>query len=153
MAPRFLKNKVLRRIVSITFCSLLIFVAKIDVIWFFNGMVVLVGGILVFVASFDMGYLINKGLFRNILVYIGERSYSMYLTHLICISLTRDVYILLYGGLPIDIEESVVLILISFVLIFILSEFSYRFVESSLREKGRRISVDWIDKHVNQRSR
>lgn len=78
VAPLFLSSTVIRRISSLSLCVLLFVVAKKEIIWFYNGLVVLVAGVLVFVASFDKGYFVKHGLFRKLMGYIGERSYSMY---------------------------------------------------------------------------
>lgn len=137
MAPEFLKSGVLRLISSLILCVLLFAVAKKEVVWFFNGLVVLVAGALVFVASFDRGYFIKPGLFCGIMSYVGERSYSMYLSHLVCIVFLREFYIRVYGLLPVDTISQLGLAVTALFLVVVMSEVSYRYIETPIRNRGR----------------
>jgi len=141
MAPHFLSSTVIRRISSLSLCVLLFIVAKIEIIWFYNGLVVLVAGVLVFVASFDKGYFVKHGLFRKLMGYIGERSYSMYLTHMVCIVFIREFYVRFYGPLPREGFLPIFLGVILVFLVFIISEFSYRVIEAPLRNIGRNLTM------------
>jgi len=135
-APTYLENKIVRGISSFSLCALLFLVAKLEIVWFFNGLVALVAGLLVYIASFDRGYFLRQGYLLKITAFIGERSYSMYLTHLISFVLVKGVFY----KLEVYSREGVFAIylaLAAWVGIFILSEFSYRFIEILLREKGR----------------
>ncbi|WP_137885664.1 acyltransferase [Pseudomonas sp. 2FE] len=139
--PLFLKSSIYRRFSSVVLCALIFMVAKIEVVWFFNGLVVLVAGALVYVASFDNGYFMGRGWLLKGIAYIGERSYSMYLTHMVCLVMTRELYVRFYGALPGAGVWPIYLGIFAFVLILIVSEFSYRFIECPLRNKGRRLAM------------
>ena len=150
MAPSFLNSSTMRILSSLTLCALLFMVAKKEVVWFYNGLVVLVAGALVFIASFDRGYLIKEGSVIKLMAYIGERSYSMYLTHLICLVLTREIYVRFYGALPRDGIWPFYLGCFAFFLILIMSECSYRFIETPLRKKGRSLAMGKIQKNLTR---
>ncbi|GLR38160.1 hypothetical protein GCM10011247_35580 [Pseudomonas plecoglossicida] len=119
---------------------LLVLVAKKEVVWFFNGLVALVSGLLVFVASYDKGYFARTGACSKVMAYLGERSYSMYLTHMLSILLVRETFVRFYGVLPKGGETPYILGIAALALTLLLSEASYRFIESPLREKGRRVA-------------
>ncbi|AXM95950.1 acyltransferase family protein [Pseudomonas plecoglossicida] len=140
LAPRFLDSTRSRMICSIVLCMLLVLVAKKEVVWFFNGLVALVSGLLVFVASYDKGYFARTGACSKVMAYLGERSYSMYLTHMLSILLVRETFVRFYGVLPKGGETPYILGIAALALTLLLSEASYRFIESPLREKGRRVA-------------
>lgn len=139
--PRFLESDSLRMIVSVALCALLFLVARPDVAFFFNGLVALVGAALVYVASFDKGYFLKPGLMLRCSAFVGERSYSIYLTHLVGIVLVRELHVRFYGVLPKDSLSLACLVLLAIALILLMSEFSYQVVELPLRNKGRVIAA------------
>lgn len=141
VTPAFLNSTVLRRVSSLSLCVLLFAVARKEIIWFYNGLVVLVAAGLVFFASFDKGYFVRDGLFRKIMSYIGERSYSMYLTHMVCIVFVREFYVRFYGSLPREGFYPICLGFVVFFLVFLTSEISYRVIETPLRNKGRNFTM------------
>jgi peptidoglycan/LPS O-acetylase OafA/YrhL len=73
--------------------------------------------------------------------FIGERSYSMYLTHMVCIVFVREFYVRFYGPLPREGFLSIYLGFFVVFLIFSISEFSYRFLETPLRNVGRNFTM------------
>ena len=129
----------MRVISSITLCLLLFVVAKVEIVWFFNGLVALVSGILVYVASFDKGYFLRTGFLLKLTALIGERSYSMYLTHMISFVFVKEIFYRLeiYSR---DGLYAIYLAIAAWACILIFSEFSYRFIEQPLRERGREIA-------------
>jgi peptidoglycan/LPS O-acetylase OafA/YrhL len=141
MMPTFLRKKIAHNFFSFSFCMLLFMVAKIEIVWVYNGVVTVIAGILVYIASFDKGYFISDGLMQKLLTYIGERSYSIYLTHLICIVFTRELYVRFYGVLPHQGVLPIYLGFFAFFLIFIMSECSFRYIETPLRIKGRELAM------------
>ncbi len=134
--PVLLQNKILRNFSSIFLCVLLFLVAKKEIVWFFNGLVVLVGGLLVYVASFDRGYFLRQGRVLNFLVYLGERSYSMYLTHMVSFCFVKELFYRV-GVHSRDGLWAVILVVASCLCILILSELSFRMIEQPLRKVGR----------------
>ncbi|CAN1599922.1 acyltransferase family protein [Pseudomonas mediterranea] len=137
LAPIFLQATIARRVCTIALCTLLVLVAKKEVVWFFNGLVAVISGLLVLVASFDKGYLVRQGLLLSFMAYLGERSYSIYLTHMLCIVFVREFFVRNYGVLPKTGETPYLLGACALILMAVLSELSYRFIETPLRKKGR----------------
>ncbi|NOR69585.1 MAG: acyltransferase family protein [Methylomarinum sp.] len=139
VCPVILEKKVWRSVCSFSLLASLFMVAKSEVVWFYNGLVVLVAGGLVFIASFGKGYFLNDGLMRRALVFIGDRSYSIYLTHMVSFVFVKE----LFYRFELHSREgywAICLAVTSLVCILIFSEFSYRIIEQPLRRKGRLIA-------------
>jgi len=105
------------------------------------GWLSLVCAVLVWMASYGKGYLMMPGTLRNVLVWIGARSYAIYLTHMFAFRLTIE---LLYRDLPkgqlYTSDSALLFSVVSIVFILIFSEFNYRFIEKPLRLLGRKLS-------------
>lgn len=103
----------------------------------------ILSGALVFVASFDKGYLGVGGLPGRVLSWLGSRSYTVYLTHFFVIALISlttplahaDRSSLLNMG-----EISAVVVGAS----LLLAELSYRFLEVSARLHGRKLAKAYL---------
>ncbi len=99
-------------------------------------------GLLVFAASFDRGYILNDGLVRRALVWIGARSYSLYLVHMPGYALARE--IAFRAGLPGQEHglAAVCLLLALAVPITVLAAVTtYRFIEQPLRAHGKMLAL------------
>ncbi|HHQ4530631.1 TPA: acyltransferase family protein, partial [Aeromonas hydrophila] len=99
------------------------------------GLTAVVSGLLVFIASYNRGLFSNDVFFRSVCDYIGSRSYSIYLTHVVGLSLTR--IILGFDLNVISTFETILNCLFFAAITFVMAELSYRFVEMPLRKRGR----------------
>lgn len=99
------------------------------------GLTAVVSGILVFIASYNGGVFSGNILFRSVCDYIGSRSYSIYLTHVVGLSLTR--IILGFDLNVIGAFETILNLLFFLAITFVMAELSYRFIEMPLRKRGR----------------
>ncbi len=106
------------------------------------GLVAVLSGVLVYTATFDKGYIMRPGALRSVLVWVGSRSYAIYLIHIPAFALTREYYFR-YGApiwkVTVDLELGYFFTALAVTLI--LSELNYRFVETPLRQYGRRLFV------------
>jgi len=96
--------------------------------------------LLVLLASYDRGYLIPPSAIRGLLVWIGERSCAIYLTHIPAYYLVREFLhdtSISSGDLS---QRWIVHAALSGALILIFSELSFRFIEVPLQRKG----MEWI---------
>jgi len=111
------------------------------IIPFSMGVVAMLSAVLVYLASYDQGYLMKAGLARRVLAYIGSRSFAIYLIHFPAICLTREIWFRISPpGTIFDGTYTLRLGLTALGLIALLSELNYRFIECPMREKGRRVS-------------
>ena len=94
---------------------------------------------LVFLASKNCGYVLNIPLLNHALSYLGSRSYSIYLSHVLAIaialSLEKNISLL---GIPLVSIKSIVIGL-SFLLILIFSELSFQICEKPFQSSRLKI--------------
>jgi peptidoglycan/LPS O-acetylase OafA/YrhL len=88
---------------------------------------------LVFIASFDKGYLIDEGRIRRVLAAIGARSYSLYLVHLPLLQLSRNITssLTLEGS-----GQMFAALALASLFVVVAGELTYRFVETPARLFG-----------------
>jgi len=99
---------------------------------------------LVFIASYDRNYLCRAGPFKRGMLWIGSRSYALYLVHMPVYCLTREIWFRLtppgavFGG-----YDALYFMLTAAPIVLIAAELNYRFVECPGRRHGIRIAARW----------
>lgn len=105
------------------------------------GMIALISAVLVWVASYDADILMRKGLLKSALVWLGTRSYAIYLVHIPAFFSVREIFYRLSGGHemagPAYFWPSTIA---ATLLILVCSELNYRFIEAPFRHKGAVLS-------------
>lgn len=143
--PVFLKNSLRLKlpILAVLFISLAVIGGeKVDIVSHAVSMITLVSGILVFIASYDQDYLLKRGWLKSILMWVGARSYAIYLIHIPAFYMSREIWYRIGHPVSPNLNPAYLdqLVLTAVFLILVLSELNYRFVELPLRIKGRAIS-------------
>jgi peptidoglycan/LPS O-acetylase OafA/YrhL len=114
---------------------------NLHLVSFSMGMVALVSAMLVLIASFDGDYLFPDGIVKRVMLWIGSRSYALYLIHIPVYYGTRELWFRLEpAGTVFDGRYTVRFTVTALLLLIILAELNYRFVETPLRRRGARIS-------------
>jgi peptidoglycan/LPS O-acetylase OafA/YrhL len=97
----------------------------------------LLSALLVYAAGFDRFYIMPPSPARDLLVWIGNRSYAIYLVHVPAFALTRELYMRLQPpGLFHSTQEATHDIVVALFLTLGLGEVTYRLVERPLRRRG-----------------
>lgn len=97
-----------------------------------------VSGIIVLIASYDFKCIGNTGVYNKIMLYLGARSYSIYVTHLILFMIIaavagRSEFKMISGeSMVSDISYST----LSLLVVLAASELSYRYIEKRYRPRG-----------------
>ena len=105
------------------------------------GVVALLSAALVLVASYNQDYLMRDGPIKRALLWIGSRSYTLYLIHAPSYFLTREIwYRIEPAGTNFGGNFTLRFVLTALVLLVLLTELNYRLVETPLRIKGARIA-------------
>src|SRR5690606_36092485 len=101
------------------------------------GYVVAISGFLVWLSSFNAGYILPAWAVPKVFTWVGARSYAIYLIHVPVFFFVRELLSRTSSDqLPsLAIGASLVL---APVMIAVLAELNYRFIECPLREVGRR---------------
>lgn len=105
------------------------------------GLIALLSTVLVWIASYDQNLLCPDGMFKRLMIWVGARSYAIYLIHVPAFFLTREIWYRLYPDQP-GFGDTFFypFVLTALFLIVGLSELNYRFVEIPLRNKGAHIA-------------
>jgi peptidoglycan/LPS O-acetylase OafA/YrhL len=137
--PSVLKYSLLR---WITFTVLVFCLIRLPIISpsLSPGLAAVASAFLVWIAGHNSGLLIKENLFRKSLVYLGSRSYAIYLCHEAVFFGTREVWYRLNPEVRFDETFTIAFTLTAAVMIFLLSEATFRLVETPMRRKGRAIS-------------
>lgn len=114
---------------------------KVDSAFFSTGLIALISALLVFIASYNRGYITSSRAMRHIVLWIGSRSFALYLIHFTAISLT----IILWrhiepAGTVFGARFGLRYAITWVVMTCVLAELNYRFVETPLRNKGKQIA-------------
>jgi peptidoglycan/LPS O-acetylase OafA/YrhL len=104
-----------------------------------TGLVALVSGGLVLIASYGRDYLFPPSRAKSILTWIGSRSYSIYLTHTVGRAVVLEVKLRL--GVAEGSTAAALWSIGSLALILVLSEMNYRCVETPFRNLGRHVAA------------
>jgi len=139
MRPRFLQNAFLSLPILLLGVLLLAGVAaSVALARWTTGLAALISGSLVLIASYDANYLLKPSRPKSALMWLGSRSYSIYLIHV-----TVRALVLEYKkswGIPEGSAAAGLWTLASLVLILAVSELNYRLVETPFRSLGRQIA-------------
>lgn len=145
LEPTFLGNGSIRKIgFTLGVSALAAAAMALNIVSFAHGLTSLLCALLVYVASFDKDYLFPAWRVRRLLLWIGSRSYAMYLSHVVLFQLTYELWFL---AVPLDsrpftrnyeLRYGVTALL----LVIIASELNFRFIEEPFRRRGRRIADD-----------
>jgi peptidoglycan/LPS O-acetylase OafA/YrhL len=140
--PKFLENRAIAVGVTLFSIFLVMFIpiALIDIPRsILMGIVSINCTFLVWIASYDKNYFLG-GYLKTILTYIGSRSYSIYLAHGPALYMTHDLWYWAHNKTAADITGGYTLryTLTFILLVLIISELSFRYLERPFAESLRR---------------
>jgi peptidoglycan/LPS O-acetylase OafA/YrhL len=106
-----------------------------------TGVVAIIAALLVYIGSLNCDYIGGKGNIKKLSLWIGSRSYAIYLIHFPMIAITKALW---WSVMPIGTtfgaNFSLRYIFVWLSSTFVLSEINYRFVEQPMRYKGKLIA-------------
>jgi len=115
---------------------------KINPVPFSTGLVAIVSVALVLIASYNKGYIVRNQYVKAVLMWIGSRSYALYLIHYPAIPMTLIICRYIEpSGTAFEPSDTLRYFVVWLCLLLGLSELNYRFVETPLRRKGRQIAL------------
>lgn len=95
---------------------------------------------IVMISSYNRGCILSGNIVGNFLVWVGSRSFSLYLTHIPVFLIIREMLFLGTGAQqPIE-GFVVVFVAFSILLLLLIADISYKFVEVPMRDYGVYIS-------------
>lgn len=142
-APNWLNGSALRWIINLTLIGAIVFMPVI----FFKqatgtALLAMVCVVYVWLASFRRGLVLPVARPRPVLLWLGSRSYAIYVIHVVAFMLCNEFAWRLGDGKDTIANWSLAPIqaLAGFAILLILVEASHRFLEQPLRDYGRRLS-------------
>ncbi|MCK6885080.1 acyltransferase [Enterobacter roggenkampii] len=144
--PVFMKNR-RRSLLVTTFLMVFLMVSIPDMheSRFMVGFLALASASLVFIASFNKGYIFCPSLLRKAFLWVGSRSYAIYIIHMPVIYFIQEstirYYISIGQGPSKTILLCTVMTLLALMMTAILVEINYRLVEKPLRDYGRKLAT------------
>jgi peptidoglycan/LPS O-acetylase OafA/YrhL len=144
LEPTFLKNKA---VVVLLLAAMIWLLAALTApnppLPFAMGLTAVGSGLLVWVASYNKDYLTPNRALAALCNYIGSRSYAIYLTHVIALSLVRHWFFAAPGDTqptPFDGGYTALYIGVFVAVTLLFSEFNYRYIENPMRRHGEKLS-------------
>lgn len=104
--------------------------------------------LLVLVASYNGDYLMPDNAFKKLLLWVGSRSYALYLCHIPAFFATREIMHRLTPGTKFGADDILLFTAIATVIIAVCSELNYRILEVPLRRRGARIAGEMLEKRT-----
>jgi peptidoglycan/LPS O-acetylase OafA/YrhL len=104
------------------------------------GVVAMICAAIVWLASLQQDAFFFGKLCKQLMLYLGSRSYSLYLAHLIIYYSVRDSFQAVNLYAP-DIASTLGLLAVALSLTFAGAELTYRLIEQGLRQRGREIAA------------
>ncbi len=143
--PVFLRSKLVGfSVAAVLFYLLVAIPGQLIKVPISVGMIAVVTALLVFIASFNKGYIVKTPIVSSVMVWLGARSYGVYLIHIFTYRFIFEAFSRYtnHFQIPLDATFTKPLVASSVVLILILAELNYRLVEAPLRNFGARIARD-----------
>lgn len=106
------------------------------------GLIAMTALIIVWLASYQKGYVYSPTLLRGALQWLGSRSYALYVIHIFAFHLSTEIWtrVATKKGLALTQGYTPELLVTAVILMIVLSELNYRYVEAPLRQKGADIA-------------
>lgn len=109
----------------------------------------LISGITVLAASYNQNYFVRTKWLKAMLLWVGSRSYALYLIHIPVYKFVWEVYFRSIPDFPRHDHWPVLTMAYVFsclLLTFFISELNFRFIEEPLRKRGRIIARNYLNK-------
>lgn len=106
-------------------------------------------GMLVLIGSYDKNYLLASGRLKNLLMWLGSRSCSLYLVHIPAYYLTQEIWFR-NAAKGYEVSYTLPFVLSGIAAVFIVGELNYRFLEVPTRRKGTEVSTRFLQRRMPQ---
>jgi peptidoglycan/LPS O-acetylase OafA/YrhL len=143
--PTFMKSK--RRSLSVTSFLMIFLMVSIPDMHesrFMVGFLALASASLVFIATYNKGYIFCPKALRKLMLWVGSRSYAIYIIHMPVIYFIQEstvrYYVSIGQGPSKTIFLCTVMTLSALIMTAMLVEMNFRMIEKPLRNYGRRLA-------------
>lgn len=105
------------------------------------GIIAILSALLVLMASYDRDLLLPNSWLKTLLVWIGERSYAIYLIHVPVFFATRELFYRVYPEQIASVQLTFAYLICAAVMLIVLAQLNFRLVEMPLRKYGAAASM------------
>jgi peptidoglycan/LPS O-acetylase OafA/YrhL len=139
------KSRIARIALLVVLLACLVSIGSLPlhIVNFYQGMVAVISVGLVWVASYDRGYLWQEGFPRRVMEVIAARSYSLYLVHIPVYFGAHEVWVRLHGMALPNRHQAVAMLGFAFLALVSVAEMNHRLLERPLREHGKRLAAKY----------
>lgn len=109
-------------------------------------LVSILAALLVWVASYDRDVFMLRGPLGSLLLWMGSRSYAMYLIHIPAFYFTGELMYRLMPDTTFGAENFWVFTVVAFSIIVVCSELNYRILEEPIRRRGARVARQLLER-------
>ncbi len=146
--PVFLRTRAWARWFTLVFLCVALATVGSDalrIVEYRLSIVAVLAALIVFVASWDRDYLMAPGAIKSFFMWLGSRSYSVYLWHLPVFSLVRELAFRYARsqGMVFDASHTWLFVAAAALLLLAVSECNFRLVEAPLRRAGISAAQRW----------
>lgn len=104
------------------------------------GIIAIVAGIIVIIASFNNDSFIPSQRLKPLFIWVGERTYSIYLIHIPAYFAVREIFFRIDPNLTLTPKLIIAHIILAAIIIISLAQFSFKYIETPLRRRGAKIA-------------
>jgi peptidoglycan/LPS O-acetylase OafA/YrhL len=107
------------------------------------GLIAIIAAVLVWLASYEAGYICRIPGLMPVLVWLGARSYAIYLIHMLAYRFCLEAWTrhAIASGHPLDSTDTLRMLVSAIVLTLLLAELNFRLIEEPLRRRGAAIAA------------
>lgn len=106
------------------------------------GLIAIVSALIVWLASYQKGYIYCPAFLTGPMKWLGSRSYALYVIHMFAYHLSTEIWsrVAAENDSPLTSSFTTEMLLTSVVIMLVMSELNYRYVEQPLRKRGAEIA-------------
>lgn len=126
--------------------------SRLNQISFAIGVIAALSALLVLMASYDRDFLLPDNQLKRLLVWVGERSYAIYLIHVPAFFATRELFYRISPESTPSFVLAVGYLVCAMTLLLVLTELNFRLLETPMRKHGSVVAARMLSRQVEGHS-
>lgn len=145
--PCILNNIILKFLTAVALIASIAIFARGIVTNYIIGLMALSSAIMVYISSYDTGLLFGKLRNNKTLLWIGSRSYGIYLCHVPCFYFVMET-VQRVTLTPLDGSDTLPILFFGLISTCLIAELSFRTIETPCRRFGRNLHKNYVNKYA-----
>ena len=114
--------------------------SQLIIVTFYLGPIALLTAALVWIASYNAGYLWRPGISRRVMEILAARSYSLYLIHIPVFYAMHEIWFRLHGTATPSWRRATLYLALTPLALAVVTELNHRLLERPLRDYGKQVA-------------